>query len=348
MPGAGERMHEAERMNTIPLDDCRPKKRPSRIKLVPFDSIKMNSDRSYLVKGLIPYPGLSVIWGPPKCGKSFWTLDVAMSVALGTEYRGRRVHQGPVIYCAFEGQSGIQQRIEAYRQRYLAEGAIGIPFYLQPVTMDLVEEHQDLISEIRSAGVSPVAVVLDTLNRSLRGSESSDEDMSAYVGAADAIRDEFDCSVIVVHHCGVNDSRPRGHTSLTGAADAQLAVKRDIATNVVVTVEFMKDGEAGTELLSKLDLFEIGMDEDEEPITCGVLVEAEAPAKAMREAKLTRNQQTYLAILKAHEPIMLDALNDKLREAHIGLKRKADLVDLRLALQGKGLIYEGRNGWSTV
>src|SRR4029078_4316342 len=192
------------------------------------------------------------------------------------------------------------------------------------------------------------AVVLDTLNRSLRGSESSDEDMSAYVGAADAIRDEFDCSVIVVHHCGVNDSRPRGHTSLTGAADAQLAVKRAIATSVVVTVEFMKDGEAGTELLSKLDLFEIGMDEGEEPITCGVLVEAEAPAKAMREAKLTRNQQTYLAILKAHEPIMLDALNDKLREAHIGLKRKADLVDLRLALQGKGLIYEGQNGWSTV
>ena len=241
-------------MNTIPLDDYRPKRRPTRIKLVPFDSIKMNTERSYLVKGLIPYPGLTVIWGPSKCGKSFWILDVAMSVALGEPYRSRRVHQGSVIYCAFEGQTGIQQRVEAYRQRHLAEGAIGVPFYLQPVTMDLVEEHQDLISEIRSVDVTPVAVVLDTLNRSLRGSESSDEDMSAYVGAADAIRDAFDCSVMIVHHCGVNDSRPRGHTSLTGAADAQLAIKRDVATNVVVTVEFMKDGEAGAELLSKLDL----------------------------------------------------------------------------------------------
>lgn len=85
--------------------------------------------------------------------------------------------------------------------------------------------------------------MLDTLNRSLNGSESSDEDMSAYVRATDAIRETFDCSVLVIHHCGINDSRPRGHTSLTGAADAQLSVKRDFTGNILVTAEFMKDGE---------------------------------------------------------------------------------------------------------
>ena len=218
----------------------------------------------------------------------------------GESYRERRVHQGPVVYCAFEGQSGIQQRIEAYRQRHLAEGAEGIQFFLEPVTLDLIKEHSDLIAAIRANDVKPVAVVLDTLNRSLNGSESSDEDMSAYVRAADAIREAFDCSVLIVHHCGINDSRPRGHTSLTGAADAQLAVKRDHALNIVVTVEFMKDGEAGAEIVSKLDIFEIGLDEDGDPINCGVVVEAEAPPKAVREANLTRNQQTYLSIVKAH------------------------------------------------
>ena len=74
---------------------------------------------------------------------------------------------------------------------------------------------------------APVAVVLDTLNRSLPGSESSDQDMAAYIKAADAVREAFNCAVIVVHHCGIDTSRPRGHTSLTGAVDAQLAVKRD-------------------------------------------------------------------------------------------------------------------------
>ena len=331
---------------TLELDK---KQKEPRIKLVPFDSIKLGTDRHYLVKGLIPYPGLTVIWGPPKCGKSFWTLDIVMSVVLGENYRGRRVQQGPVVYCAFEGQSGIQQRIEAYRQRYLAEGAEGIQFYLEPVTLDLVKEHSDLIAAIRANGVKPVAVVLDTLNRSLNGSESSDEDMSAYIRAADAIREAFDCSVLVVHHCGINDSRPRGHTSLTGAADAQLAVKRDPALNIVVTVEFMKDGEAGAEIVSKLDLFEIGLDEDDEPIRCAVVVPAEPQARELRGVKLKPNEQTSFSILQATNGMLsTEEWNDQARAAGLGLKRRAELYDIRDSLRRKGLVYEGPNGWSVI
>jgi hypothetical protein len=70
---------------------------------------------------LIPLPGLTVIWGPPKCGKSFWTFDLSMHVALKWDYRGRRVHGGPVVYCCFEGQTGMQARVEAFRQRFLAQ-----------------------------------------------------------------------------------------------------------------------------------------------------------------------------------------------------------------------------------
>jgi hypothetical protein len=137
-----------------------------------------------------------------------------------------------------------------------------------------------------------------------------------------------------------------GHTS--GAADAQLAVKRDGAGNIVVTVEFMKDGEGGEIIVSKLQSIDVGMDEDGDPITSCVVVESgAAEALETRTTKLTPNQQTYLSILKAHEPIQIESLNDRLRDAGIGIKRKADLVDLRLALQAKGLIYEGMNGWST-
>ena len=68
-------------MNTIPLEEHARWKREPRIKLMPFNSISLTSDRRYLVKGMIPYPGLTLIWGPPKSGKSFWTLDVAMHVA---------------------------------------------------------------------------------------------------------------------------------------------------------------------------------------------------------------------------------------------------------------------------
>ena len=63
--------------------------------------------------------------------------------------------------------------------------------------------------------------------------------MTAYVQAADAVREAFGCAVVLIHHCGVDGTRPRGHTSLTGACDAQLAVKRDGSGIITCTVEYM-------------------------------------------------------------------------------------------------------------
>src|SRR5262249_3639597 len=83
----------------------------------------------------------------------------------------------------------------------------------------LIADHATLIADITGqlSGEMPICVVLDTLNKSLMGSESKDTDMSAYVRAAEAIRDAFKCVVIIVHHCGLDDTRPRGHTALPGA-----------------------------------------------------------------------------------------------------------------------------------
>ena len=55
----------------------------------------------------------------------------------------------------------------------------------------------------------------------------------------------LNCVVIIVHHCGIVGSRPRGHTSLTGACDGQIAVERDDNGTISIKVEFMKDDEAG-------------------------------------------------------------------------------------------------------
>lgn len=270
--------------------EVREPKRPARPRLapVPFDEIRLATSPPYLVKGLIPREGLVVAWGPPKCGKSFWAFDLAMHVALGWTYRGRRVTQGPVVYVACEGALGFRARVEAFRQRHLSEQSESIPFYLVPATIDLVGEFGELIAAINAAvgEPMPVAVVIDTLNRSLRGSESSDEDMGNYIKAADAVREAFGCAVIIVHHCGHEASRPRGHTSLTGAVDAQIAVKRDSTGTIAATVEWMKDGPEGDEEFSRLEAVEVGVDDDDEPITSCVVVPAEK-AEAETARKLT-------------------------------------------------------------
>jgi RecA-family ATPase len=210
-----------------------------RFELTRFNAVLRSSSAAYLVKGLIPRGGLTVVWGPPKCGKSFWTFDLAMHVARGEPYRDRRVHQGAVVYLALEGGHGFRARIDAFRREHHVDDA---PFYLMTDRTDLVKDHEALIIAIRAqiGAETPALVVVDTLNRSLAGSESKDEDMAAYIRAADAIREAFECSVVIVHHCGIDGTRPRGHTSLTGAADAQHAVSRDASDNIVVTVEWMK------------------------------------------------------------------------------------------------------------
>jgi len=282
-----------------------PEPKTSRLYLVPFGEITLGTERRDLVKGIIPRVGLTVAWGPPKEGKSFTVFDMVMHIALGWPYRGRRVHQGPVVYCAFEGQSGIKARVEAWRQRHLAETTEAVPFYLEPVTINLIREHQDLIAVIkRQLGeAAPVAVVLDTLNRSLHGSESSDEDMSAYVRASDAIREAFQCAVIVVHHCGHGADRPRGHSALIGAADAVIAIRKvkDATGEVVVLeVEMVKDGEAGAVVASRLKGVTVGIDEDGEAITSCVVEPAEfnAGSRPPKVPTLSNIEQIALKALQ--------------------------------------------------
>ena len=261
-----------------------------RFQLVHFREIRLETTAAYLVRGIIPREGLIVIWGPPKCGKSFWTFDLVAQVAGGRPYRGRRVNQGAVVYVACEGERGLRARVEAFRRRYLAEGEPPPDVYLIATRLDLVADHKLIIGDIRAqlADVVPVAIVIDTLNRSIAGSESHDEDMGAYIKAADAVRETFRCAVMIVHHCGIDDGRPRGHTSLTGAADAQIAIKRHSNGTIVATVEWLKDGAEGAQICSRLEIVDLGQDDDGEPMTSCVIVPADnetATASSWRALK---------------------------------------------------------------
>lgn len=319
-------------------------------RLVPFNDIKLRTAPNYLVKGLVPREGLVVIWGPPKCGKTFWAYDLAMHVALGWRYRGRKVQQGPVVYVACEGERGLAARAEAWRQQHLAEEQDEhIPFYQVTTRLDLVADQDALIQCIRRqiGTVDPALITIDTLNRSIRGSESRDEDMGDYVKAVDAVREAFACTIAVVHHCGVEANRPRGHTSLTGAADAQIAVRKDAGGTITSELEFMKDGADGERVYSSLRVIEVAEDDDGDWITSCVLGPAEAPAQAGGQDKLPKNQQTMLDVLNdaGEDGLSLEEWNDRAREAGLGLNRKADLTDYRTALKRKKLIHTYDDRW---
>jgi hypothetical protein len=68
----------------------------------------------YIVDELIEAETLGLIFGDPACGKSFLAVDIALSVATGTQFHGKDVRQGSVFFIAGEGHNGLARRFEAW------------------------------------------------------------------------------------------------------------------------------------------------------------------------------------------------------------------------------------------
>src|SRR5262249_20834972 len=151
-----------------------------------------------------------------------------------------------------EGKSGLPGRKEAFARHH---GVEDMPFYLVTSPLDLAKQADALIASIAAqlGDEKPGAIFIDTLNRSLVGSESKDEDMAAYLAGAAKIEQHFGCLVVIVHHCGIDATRPRGHTSLSGAVEVQLKVQKVGNLQMLVTVELAKDFAEGTEIASRLE-----------------------------------------------------------------------------------------------
>ena len=126
-----------------------------------------------------------------------------MHIALGRNYRGHKVRQGAVVYLALEGGAGFDARVNAWRRRHLGGHTGDVPLSLLPAPIDLIADKDKLIEAIRAQTKTPAVVAIDTLNRSLNGNENDSKDMAAYIRAADAIRETFHRTVIIVHHCGL-------------------------------------------------------------------------------------------------------------------------------------------------
>jgi hypothetical protein len=274
-----------------------------RFRLEAFDDIQVGTEPPYLIEELVPARGIVMLWGKKKSLKSFLLFGALFHVAKGWDFHGRTVKQGHVVYCAFEGGLGYSKRIEALRKEYAIDPVSEkTPMHLLRGGANLIAEHPKLVEEIRRTmeGTQPVVVALDTLNRSLHGSESKDVDMANYIRAAEAIRDAFDCVVIIVHHCGWDESRPRGHSSLGGAVDAELSVSREEEL-VTLTVEEMKDGPEGGQVIGRTKTWTIGIDDNGKEMTSLVIVpadESDQPAiKKRGRQKMTDRQVLALDLL---------------------------------------------------
>ena len=246
-----------------------------------WGQFRVGQDPQYLVKGLLLPGQLSCIYGAPKSGKSFLTLDLAYHVAQGLPWFGLRTRQARVLYVAAEGGQGLHQRIEALRWHKNAPDE-GVEVYFLPLALDLRNRDGDAADVIGLAayleeigfGV-PSLILVDTLSRCFAGgNENSADDMGEFIARCDWLRQETGAHVLLVHHKGKEESRgPRGSTVLTAAVDTAINVVRDASSGVITaTVELQRDTDTALALPFRLQRVLIGTDSEGDEISSCVVV----------------------------------------------------------------------------
>ena len=146
---------------------------------------------------------------------------------------------------------------------------------------------------------NPKVIVVDTLHRFLAGDENSAQDAKTMLDACNSLMNEFRCSVILVHHTGVAEEaqhRARGSSAWRGALDIEISIvpgKDGVPMQIVQRKS--KDAELAQTVHVELQQVTIPgwMDEDEQPVTSAVVVEAAAPVAAKKDSKVDSHRKTF-------------------------------------------------------
>jgi hypothetical protein len=257
----GSRAASAE---DFPVIEQPPRKRK---KVMRLDEIASQPAGAYLIKGMLQRGSHAVLYGPPGVGKTFNAMDIAYHVASGLPWNDRRVHQGVVLYLAYEGVGGIAKRAAALASRY---EDMKVPFYVVPADYNLRDAagRKALGEDLTQLPSKPVLIVVDTLARAMKGGdENSAQDMGALNDAMSALIEATGACVLLIHHSGKNKGAgARGSSALLGAIDTEL----EVADRQIISRK-QRDVELASPIGFNLVPVLIGIDADgDEAMSCYV------------------------------------------------------------------------------
>jgi len=360
-----------------------PEPKDDGLKYIHAKDIDVDLNQTDFVQGILGHGQFSVIYGESNCGKTFFMTDLCFHIALGQEWRGRRVEGGGVVYVAMEGSIGLKKRVAVFRAHY---GQNPDGFVMVPSQVDFMDPHGNIkefvgLLEVAKRDLGSIRiVVIDTLARAIAGGdENSGQDMGMLVKHADMIRSKTGAHVCFIHHSGKDALRGmRGHSSLKAAIDTEIEISRaNDADFSTVRVIKQREMEKGQEMAFELHKVVLGVNPYGEEVSSCVVIDRALEVKAKKAPKdpLTPGQRfVYDAIVaamidsgkqivpyKGMQPVRAVSydeikthlerkgyktflkLDDELDQKIVASKTKTTTYNARAALQTKGFIHFNQN-----
>lgn len=247
----------------------------------PEDVRDLNTVSPYVVKHLVPQCSTTAVHGPPGCGKTFWTIELARCVCAGDDYHGHRVRQGAVVYVCQEGRNDFPKRVAAAEKQL---GPFGGNFAWLKKTVCLSSSPDNDCSEqliitacdrlAKKTGQPTRLIIIDTLASVLAGdNENEAQAVAGLFARVERIKEKTGAAVLFVAHPGKDQSAGlRGSSALHAGLDAVIRIEREKgASQRQVLIEKSKDGPEGPLFDFTLKTLSLGIDGDGDEITSCVI-----------------------------------------------------------------------------
>jgi AAA domain len=251
--------------------------RTQSLKLTYFDDCGAFAQKRWILKGIIARGETSAWIAPPGAGKSALLTEISVHCAAQRDWRGHRAKEacGVVIF-ALERADLFKRRLRVYRQR---DEVQGLPIAVADAILDLLNPNcvETIVSTVREAerrfGCSVGLIGIDTYAKGIAangGDEDKARDQNRAAANLRNVHARLSTHIALVGHTGKNEDRgARGSNAHLADVDVMVQISGD----TIKIAQVIKGNDQPERALAefKLEPFELGRDEDGDPITTAIV-----------------------------------------------------------------------------
>lgn len=290
----------------------------------------------FLVSGLIPEKGITALSGHPGCGKSWFMLSMAQSIATGEPFLNLfNTKQANVL--VIDEESGIW---EMRRRMKLLSYPEDTPVFFYSQNGFKVDDEDDielLTKTIKDESIG--LVVIDPFVAVHSGVENSAEEAQAVMEQLQVLN-EAGAAVLFIHHhrkggIGNTGHSLRGSSAFSGRLDSHITVENveETTTTKALSVEHVKSRRG-----KNIDSFQVILRQDDS--TSPITLESNGMGTG-RQSKRDVARKAILDLLKLGTSSRKDIIDEVQKEVDVGDR---NIIDALNSLVIDLMIVKGKKG----